>query len=95
MAIADMIPTLADDALASLHANAQRLSQGPAGPKTDEAAALLPLLEAEVAARDALKPAKVTKPRVSRAKAKAAQEAEDAAAEEAEEAAEAEVAELA
>lgn len=71
MAIADMIPTLADDALASLHLNARRLSQGAPGPKTAEAAALLPLVETELAARQALKPPpKTAKPRVSRAKAK-------------------------
>lgn len=83
MAIADMIPTLDDAALASLHANAQRLSQAAPSPKTDEAAALLPLLETELAAREALKPPKATKTRVSRAKA--AQAAAEAEAEEAEE----------
>ena len=90
MAIADMIPTLADDALESLHANALRLSLGAAGPKTAEAAALLPLVEAELAAREALKPP--PKARVSRAKTKAAREA---AAEEAEAAEAAEIAALA
>jgi hypothetical protein len=97
MAIADMIPTLDDDALASLRANAERLSAGAPGPKTDEAAALLPLVETELAAREALKPPKAVKARISRSKAaKAAEAAEAAQAEEdAEEAQEAEVAELA
>jgi hypothetical protein len=95
MAIADMIPTLDDDALVSLRVNAQRLSLGAAGPKTAEAAALLPLLDAELAAREALKPPKAIKTRMTKA-AKAAEAAEAAqAAEDAEEAEEAEVSEIA
>lgn len=95
MAIADMIPTMDDEALVSLRANAQRLSLGEPGPKTAEAGALLPLLDTELAAREALKPPKVTKARSTKA-SRAAAAAEAAQAEEdAEEAEEAEVAEIA
>lgn len=75
MAIADMIPTLDDAALASLGANARRLSQGAPGPRTNEAVALLPLVEAEVSAREALNPPNPAKPKARRAKAAAEAEA--------------------
>jgi hypothetical protein len=57
MAIADRLPTLDDAALASLRANAARLQAG-GGAKQEEAAMLLPLIEAEIAEREARKPPK-------------------------------------
>ena len=65
MALADMLPTLDDAALANLWANATRLETG-AGAKQKEAALLLPLIEAELADREARKPPKP--PRVTRRK---------------------------
>ena len=58
MSIADMIPTLDDAALASLRSNATRLEAGGKGPKQKEAALLLPLIDAELAQRQANKPVK-------------------------------------
>lgn len=55
MAIADRLPTLDDAALASLRANAARLQAG-GGAKREEAALLLPLIEAEIAERESRKP---------------------------------------
>ena len=56
MAIADKLPTLDDAALARLRANAARL-QAAGGAMREEAALLLPLIEAEIAERER-KPAK-------------------------------------
>ena len=53
-----MIPTLDDAALASLRNNASRLEAGGKGAKQKEAAALLPIIEAEQAQRLANKPVK-------------------------------------
>ena len=67
MAIADMLPTMDDSALASLRVNAARLQDSAAGAQQKQAALLLPLIDAELAERDARKPPKpprVTKPRV-------------------------------
>lgn len=60
MAIADMIPTLDDKALATLRANATRAETGDNGPRREQAAILMPLIDAELAAREALKPPKKT-----------------------------------
>ncbi len=68
MAIADMLPTLDDTALASLRVNASRLEAGEDGARQKQAAVLLPLIDAEMAERDARKPPKP--PRAVRAKAK-------------------------
>jgi hypothetical protein len=75
MAIADLIPTLDDKALANLHDNAVRLQAGPETANQKRAVVLLPIIEAELAERDAKKPPKrVTAPpkRKSRAKTPAA-----------------------
>jgi hypothetical protein len=50
MTLAERIPNMTDIELASLHANALRLSAGES-PRRREAADLLPALEAEVSAR--------------------------------------------
>ena len=66
MAISDLIPTMDDQALANLRANAQRLEgTGTARQQTD-AAALIPLIEAEVADRIARKPVKPVKAKAVR-----------------------------
>ena len=59
MALADMLPTMDDAALASLMSNAKRLQSGAEGPRRDQAAELVPLIEAEQADRQAKKPAPV------------------------------------
>lgn len=56
MAIADMIPTLDDAALANLRDNATRLGVSGAAQQQKQAAILLPLIEAELASRKAAKP---------------------------------------
>ena len=58
MALADMLPTMDDAALASLMSNAKRLQSGAEGPRRDQAAELVPLIEAEQADRQAKKPPK-------------------------------------
>lgn len=66
MAISDLIPTMDDQALANLRANAQRLAVSGAARQQTDAAALIPLIEAEVADRIARKPAKAVKPKAVR-----------------------------
>jgi hypothetical protein len=51
MNIADKIPTFDDEALATLRANASRLTIGADGPRRREAETILPLIDAEVAKR--------------------------------------------
>ena len=60
MAIADMIPGMDDTALANLRANAQRLQASQDARQQERATELLPLIEAEQAAREAKKPPKKT-----------------------------------
>jgi hypothetical protein len=77
MTLADMIPNLDDKELATLRDNARRLEASGAGRQQQQAAEAMPLIEAELAARLALKPPKKTaKPRLT----KAAKEAAAAAA---------------
>ena len=57
MPLADLLPTLDDAALTNLRINAVRLETG-IGPRQKEAALLLPLIEAELAEREARKPPK-------------------------------------
>lgn len=96
MSLADMIPTLDDKALATLRDNARRI-EADGGARQQQALEALPLIEAELAARLALKPPKKTaakkpaKPKVAKAKTAKAAKAEAEAAEA--EAAEAEPAE--
>ena len=61
MTLAERIPTLDDDALKTLGANARRL-EAEGGRRQEEAAMLVPLIEAELADRQARKPAKPAKP---------------------------------
>ena len=70
MAVADMLPTMDDKALETLRSNALRLQDEPEGARQKQAAMLLPLIEAELADREARKPPKP--PRVVRKKAPAA-----------------------
>jgi hypothetical protein len=57
MTISEMIPSLDDAALANLRSNATRLEATGAGQKRQEAADLLPLIDAELAERASRKPA--------------------------------------
>jgi hypothetical protein len=88
MALADMIPTLDDKALANLRVNAQRL-EAAGGRQQQQAMEALPLIDAELAVRLARKPPKkAAKPRAPRLTKAAKAAAESAAAEEAGEEAE-------
>jgi hypothetical protein len=72
MTLAEMIPTLDDKALSNLRDNARRL-EAEGGTRRQRAAEALPLIEAEVAARLALKPPKApAKPRRAKPKTAAA-----------------------
>jgi hypothetical protein len=51
MSIADRLPAMTLPELTRLLANAERLAGGPAGKPRDDAAVLLPVLEAEISAR--------------------------------------------
>lgn len=51
MSIAARLPTMTLPELTRLHENATRLAGGPEGKARDQAAELLPLLDAEIAAR--------------------------------------------
>jgi hypothetical protein len=66
MTVAEMIPGMDDDALATLRINARRLESGAEGPRRQQALALLPLIEAELTQREANRPVKPT-PRRRRA----------------------------
>jgi hypothetical protein len=76
MSIADRIPTLDDKSLANLLSNASRLGGGAEGAQQKQAAELLPLIEAEIAARLASKP---TKAKPAKAKLAVARRAAPAA----------------
>ena len=58
MTIADRIPTLTDADLATLNANARRLSDSGTPAQQSAAADLLPLIEAQIADRLANRPVK-------------------------------------
>lgn len=95
MAIADIIPRLDDKELSNLRDNALRLSGSDDARKQEQAADLLPTLEAEIARRLTLVPPKAAKPRTKAAIAAAAAAAAAAEAEEdAEEVEEDDVAEI-
>ena len=83
MSAADRIPEMTDADLKSFHANTVRIHSAGVGPMYDQAATLLPLLEAELAKRLAAKPP------TKAAQAKAAKAAKAAAASEAAEVAQA------
>ena len=84
MSAADQIPAMTDADLKSFHANTVRIHSAGVGPMFEQAATLLPLLEAELAARAAAKPP------TKAAQAKAAKAAKTAAASQAAEVAQAE-----
>ena len=55
MDLATQLPTMDDGELATLHANAERLMQAGTSAQQSAAAALMPSIEAELAARSAAK----------------------------------------
>ncbi len=68
MSMADLIPTLDDEGLANLRANAQRLENSDVARQAEQAAALLPLIDAELADRLSRVPPKTPpKPRAKKA----------------------------
>ncbi|MDO8321648.1 MAG: hypothetical protein Q7T23_01780 [Phenylobacterium sp.] len=68
MSMADLIPTLDDEGLANLRANAQRLENSDVARQAEQAAALLPLIDAELADRLSRVPPKAPpKPRAKKA----------------------------
>jgi len=71
MDMATRIPDMADDALATLHANAVRLADGGTAKQKKAASDLLPAILTELSTRQARKAAKATTSR-KRTKAKAA-----------------------
>jgi hypothetical protein len=90
MSAADQIPAMTDADLASFHANTLRIHAAGEGPRFEQAAALLPLLQAELAARAAAKPpTKAAQAKAAKAaKLAAATHADEVALADAEEAAE-------
>lgn len=67
MSMADLIPTLDDEGLANLRANAQRLENSEIARQAEQAAALLPLIDAELAERLSRVPPKAPpKPRAKK-----------------------------
>ena len=56
MSMADLIPTLDDEGLANLRANAQRLENSEVARQAEQASALLPLIEDQDLAMAALEP---------------------------------------
>jgi hypothetical protein len=95
MAITDIIPRLDDKELANLRDNALRLSGSDDARKQEQAAELLPMVDAEIERRLSLAPPKkLAKPRTKAAIAAAAAAAAEAEAEEAEEVEDDEVAEI-
>jgi hypothetical protein len=81
LSAADQIPEMTDADLARFHANTAQVHEIGSGPRFAQAATLLPLLEAELAARAAAKPpTKLAQAKAARA-AKAAEAAITAEAE--------------
>jgi hypothetical protein len=66
----DRVPAMSDDALSTLHANALRLVQSGNERQRTSANALMPVIETELALREANKPVK--KPRAAAKKKKVA-----------------------
>lgn len=67
MSMADLIPTLDDEGLANLRANAQRLENSDVARQAEQASALLPLIDAELAERLSRVPPKAPpKPRAKK-----------------------------
>jgi hypothetical protein len=61
MNIAEKLPSLTDKDLASLRSNAERLGQAGTPKQQEEAARLLPLIEAELGGRKARAPVSIAK----------------------------------
>jgi hypothetical protein len=70
MSIDERIPGYSDKELQALRANAQRLAVSGTVPQRAEAERLMPLVDAELAARKARAPAKVAKKAPAKPKAK-------------------------
>ncbi len=70
MSMIDQIPSLTDDGLTTLRANAMRLAESGAAKQQAAAQELLPAIEAEIAKRKAEKPAR-PKPAARTAKPRA------------------------
>jgi len=68
MTLANTLPTLDLASLGNLRDNATRLLAGPPGARHDQAVVLLPLIEAEFAARAAAKPTKAKATKVAKVK---------------------------
>ena len=77
MAMADLIPTPDDEGLANLRANAQRLETSGVARQQEQAAALLPLIDAELADRLSRKPPKPAPKARARKLAAVVEEVED------------------
>ncbi|MDO9245931.1 MAG: hypothetical protein Q8N10_12500 [Phenylobacterium sp.] len=78
MSMADLIPTLDDEGLANLRANAQRLENSDVARQAEQAAALLPLIDAELADRLSRVPPKAPpKPRAKKVAVQVAGDYED------------------
>jgi hypothetical protein len=69
MSLVEKIPGMADAELNVLHANAVRLGQAGTPAQRSSAAAVLPAIEAELAARKAAKQERLAQGRRKRAKA--------------------------
>lgn len=85
MAIADMIPGMGDTELSNLRVNAQRLTGSAVARQQEQAVALLPLIDAELAQRAAAKPAATPKSRKAKVQAAAAAASAELDADEADE----------
>lgn len=71
MDMVEKLPGMAEDALAVLGANAERLAQTGTPKQRQAATALLPAIQAEIASRHARKLAEAPPPRTRRKKATA------------------------
>ena len=78
MAIDERIPGYSDKELASLHDNVRRLAQTGSTAQRAEAERLMPLIDAELAARKARTPPRAPPVRKGVAKKKTAKSAEEA-----------------
>lgn len=67
MTIAGKLPTMEENALAILHTNAERLMETGTSAQQSAAAALMPLIKAELVARRAAKLTKAKAPTAKRA----------------------------
>jgi hypothetical protein len=75
MSLLEKLPGMEDAALSTLHANAVRLEQAGSPAQRASAGALLPAIEAELAARRTAKQERLAQARRERSKQKAAEKA--------------------